>query len=179
MGYNPKGSISRKKLNDAIDRFGIDISHFQGGANTSRWNRLPEIVANSHSITDVLHQLGLQNKGSNWQSAATRIKQLALDTTHFKRQGSVTPYTHRDIFCKGSKVSSSTVRRWVQRNELLPYECGKCKNTGEWLEQPIQLQLEHINGDRADNRIQNLEYLCPNCHSQTLTWGNKKRIGRM
>lgn len=45
---------------------------------------------------------------------------------------------------------------------------------GEWLGQPITLQIGHINGDWRDNRRENLRYLCPNCHALTETWCRRK-----
>lgn len=57
------------------------------------------------------------------------------------------------------------------------HQCECCKNT-EWLEKPITLELEHIDGNRQNNTRKNLKLLCPNCHSQTVTWRgrNKNRI---
>lgn len=51
----------------------------------------------------------------------------------------------------------------------------------EWPSDPISLELHHINGDGQDNRLENLTLLCPNCHSQTDTWGgrNKGKAGRL
>lgn len=40
----------------------------------------------------------------------------------------------------------------------------------EWNGVPAPLQLDHVNGDRRDNRLENLRILCPNCHAQTDTW---------
>lgn len=51
--------------------------------------------------------------------------------------------------------------------------CAECGISGDWNGKPLTLQLDHINGKHSDNRIENLRILCPNCHSQTSTWGMK------
>lgn len=58
---------------------------------------------------------------------------------------------------------------------MLKYMCVECGNNGWWNEIKLILQIDHINGDRHDNRIKNLRILCPNCHSQTQTFGNKNK----
>lgn len=55
---------------------------------------------------------------------------------------------------------------------LLPRNCERC-GTSEWLGEPLPLELHHVNGDGVDNRLENLEMLCPNCHSQTDSWGGR------
>ncbi len=57
---------------------------------------------------------------------------------------------------------------------------GRCETCGltERRERPISLELHHVNGDGLDNRIENLLLLCPNCHSQTDTWGGKNKTRR-
>lgn len=68
---------------------------------------------------------------------------------------------------------SITVKRYILRNNLLPYECVLCGMGPEWNGKPITLQLDHINGINNDHRLENLRILCPNCHSQTDTFAGK------
>jgi hypothetical protein len=52
--------------------------------------------------------------------------------------------------------------------------CNKC-GIDEWLGNPISLEVDHIDGDRHNNSRENLEGLCPNCHSQTETWRGRNK----
>lgn len=60
-------------------------------------------------------------------------------------------------------------------NHLKKLRGNKCEECGieEWNSKPITLQVDHVNGNRRDNRHTNLKILCPNCHSQTETFGVK------
>ncbi len=66
-------------------------------------------------------------------------------------------------------VSNETIRKLIQSGKItsLKYKCKLCGNNGLWLQQPLILELHHINGNHHDNHISNLIFLCPNCHSQT------------
>lgn len=74
--------------------------------------------------------------------------------------------------------NNDRLRKLILNAELLPYKC-QCGLEAEWQSKPITLQLDHINGDHEDDRLENLRFLCPNCHAQTPTWGhrNVKRKG--
>ena len=50
--------------------------------------------------------------------------------------------------------------------------CERCGIT-EWRGEPLSMQLHHVNGDGSDNRLENIVFLCPNCHSQTDTYGGR------
>jgi 5-methylcytosine-specific restriction endonuclease McrA len=54
------------------------------------------------------------------------------------------------------------------------YKCSTC-GIADWLGALLLLDLDHIDGDNKNNLPSNLRLLCPNCHRQTPTWGNKKR----
>jgi len=54
--------------------------------------------------------------------------------------------------------------------------CEKC-GIDQWLGEPLAMQLHHRNGDKHDNRLENLQLLCPNCHSLTDNWGGRNKGG--
>jgi len=66
--------------------------------------------------------------------------------------------------------SRDAIRKTIIRDNLIPYECQECGNTGEYNGQPLALHLDHINGIKNDHTLSNLRFLCPNCHSQTDTY---------
>lgn len=55
------------------------------------------------------------------------------------------------------------------------YECEKCGQSSTWNDEELILHIDHRNGVRYDDRQENLRFLCPNCHSQTTTFGFKGR----
>ena len=63
---------------------------------------------------------------------------------------------------------------WCQ-SDSINFKCSKCNNEGEWFGEKLVLQLDHINGISNDNRIENLRFLCPNCHTQTETYSSKNK----
>lgn len=82
-----------------------------------------------------------------------------------------------EILIKDSDFKTSNhLRKRLIDEGLKEERYEKCKNT-EWLKQPIPLELDHINGDNRDNRIENLRILCPNCHALTPNYsGKNKRV---
>jgi len=63
--------------------------------------------------------------------------------------------------------------------KVLPFRCAECDNVGEWRGRPLTLQLDHVNGIYNDNRLENLRWLCPNCHSQTETFAGRGSVRRV
>jgi 5-methylcytosine-specific restriction endonuclease McrA len=70
--------------------------------------------------------------------------------------------------------SRTNVKRRLLQAGLLQNRCGEC-GLEQWLGERLTIQIDHVNGIGDDYRLENLRMLCPNCHSQTETYGNKKR----
>lgn len=73
------------------------------------------------------------------------------------------------------RFTVSTRWNYAMRNYVIRQRGNKCESCEiiEWNGQPLSFQIDHINGNRTDNRFGNLKVLCPNCHSQTDTFGSK------
>jgi len=72
---------------------------------------------------------------------------------------------------------NNTVKNLLIREKLIEYKCDICEQESTWNGEPLTLELDHIDGNAFDNRIENLRFLCPNCHSQTPTSKGKNTKG--
>jgi len=141
-----------------------------------------EAIEQSFSLAQTLSKVGLRPTGGNYAIAKMRIKEMNLDISHFKGQGYLKGKTHNwgkkisldEILVKDSSYQSYKLKKRLLKDGLMEHKCYNC-NGIEWLGHPIPLELEHINGDRFDNRIENLILLCPNCHAQTGTYRGKNK----
>jgi Zn finger protein HypA/HybF involved in hydrogenase expression len=148
----------------------------------NRREALDEIIRSSISIAEVLRKLGLKPSGGNHTTITRLIRYYSLNVSHFRGQAHMRGkkvscpqrrWSISEAFIENSPVSTGQLRRMILRDGLLEYRCANC-GIAQWLGQPLTLQLDHINGIGNDARIENLRFLCPNCHSQTDTWGAKQ-----
>ena len=140
-------------------------------------------VQASHSIAGVLRELGIKPAGGSHAHNSKRIKRLDLNTSHFLGQGH-NAGSHRPRLRAEQilvKVPGDYPRRkpHLLRRAMLesgvPYECSQCRVPAIWNGKALLLHVDHIDGDPSDCRIENLRFLCPNCHSQTATYCRKGR----
>jgi hypothetical protein len=171
---------------------GIDTAHFGAIAvDTIEIELLRRFVAESVSVAEVLAKLGLPTEGRPHRRLSVRIRELGIDTAHFRGMGWARGETKRSsatvarisarrtrpdelVFVEDSPEMSGT--RLARRLVALgwTYAGGEC-GLGEWRGQPLVLHVDHINGVPTDNRLFNLRLLCPNCHSQTDTYCGRNR----
>ena len=86
-------------------------------------------------------------------------------------------YKLEQVLKKNSPVTQKVLRGYIERHNILPYQCEICGCNGNWQNGKIQLELDHKDGDNTNNEITNLHYLCPNCHALTTTYrGRNKNI---
>ena len=139
--------------------------------------QLIDAVSTSTSIRQVLIKLKVAPKGGNYRVVNRYIKIIGLDTSHFLGQGwnkgnSPNIYIDRtlaDYLNNKFPIQSNNLRLRLLKAGIFQHQCSKCLLL-EWQDQPIPLELDHIDGDHSNNQLENLRLLCPNCHAQTSTY---------
>lgn len=141
-----------------------------------------ELIKSSTNISEVLFKLGYSTKGNSWgfSQIRRRMDDLNIDASSFKGKSAIaekrkeTVLTAEMLFKENCKHNRNCLRRFIIKNNLLPYKCAIC-GAVEWNGKTLSLELDHINGINNDNRLENLRFLCPNCHSQTTTYGSRNQ----
>ncbi|MEV6567409.1 HNH endonuclease signature motif containing protein [Streptomyces kronopolitis] len=170
---------TRAALRRALAEHGVSTSHFTHARRPLPEEELRTAVAGGTGYADVMRALGLPVNDANHRRIRRTVVQLGLDVSHFTRRSRRVvrpappePLAAR-VLCVRPEGSPRVNRERLHRalGEIgVPYACATCGNPGTWREQPITLQIDHVNGDWLDNRAENLRYLCPNCHALTDTW---------
>src|ERR1700689_972987 len=118
------------------------------------WSLVQTYYDEGHSVRDCARMFGFSTW--SWHGAVAR--------------GHVTPRPGfrpiEEIFAANTPRSRGHLKTRLLRSGLKEERCERCE-ISEWLGQPLSVALHHVNGDRVDNRLENLELLCPNCHRQT------------
>lgn len=152
---------------------------------TKRWDikKLRLVVENSTSVRQVIYKLGLIPAGGNYDQIKKYIQLNRLDTKHFTGKawnkgmsGIGKPLIHtKDILKENSDFQSFKLKSRLFKEHIKKQACEVCRWAAKSIDGRIPLELDHINGDRRDNRLENLRILCPNCHSlQTTHRGRNK-----
>ena len=142
-----------------------------------------EVAAlNSFSIAGMCRYLGLKPCGGNYKLMHNAIEMQEIDVSHFKGQGWNTgmkfnpnvPRPLCEILVEHSRYQSFKLKNRLIKEGVKQYIC-ECCGLSSWLNVEIPLELHHINGNNTDNRLENLQLLCPNCHALTDSYRGKNK----
>lgn len=146
---------------------------------------LTEAVRKAECLSDVCRLLGSNMSGGMICHFKRRIEDLKLDTSHWLSPGQLSSRRNKSsnkrvvkeviltISSKNRRSKTSQLRRAMLESGIEEV-CDTCKLSPMWNGQKLVLHIDHKDGNYLDNRIHNLRFLCPNCHSQTKTYGSKK-----
>lgn len=142
----------------------------------AKWREFSEeeirqIVAESVSDSEVAEKLGYTRTGGGSKESIHKMYEFYnLDTSHFTGQAWNKGNFDYDRFQNGNAIKSANMV-----DAIVALRGHKCENCGleTWLEQPITLEVHHKDGEHLNNELDNLQLLCPNCHSYTENWRGK------
>ena len=143
-----------------------------------------KIVKQAQSYSDISKMLGISPRGNNYKTFKKYIKEYGLDISHFNNERK--PWNKGKSFTKcldtllvrlknGVYTSSSDLKKRLFKYKLKSKKCEIC-GLEEWNGKPLAFELHHIDGNRYNNELSNLQVLCSNCHSQTDNYAGKKNI---
>ncbi|MFA6547809.1 MAG: HNH endonuclease signature motif containing protein [Candidatus Magasanikbacteria bacterium] len=145
--------------------------------------QLREIVPTVTSVRQVLRELGLKEAGGNYAQIKKFLKEYKIDILHFTGVGwnigmkmqINTAKPLKEILIKNSSYQSFKLKKRLFAEKIKKPYCELCGWAKLSIDGRVPLELDHINGDHSDNRIDNLRILCPNCHSLQLTHRGRNR----
>ncbi len=148
--------------------------------------RVEEAVRASFCWFDCLPKLGVPKVGGNYRTLKNKVKEYGIDTSHFSYiyakthngkhyERELRNRSNNEIFKEGARIKTDNLKREYIKRML--GGVGYCQICGikEWNGIPLTFQIHHIDGNHQNHNLNNIILLCPNCHSQTANYSNKKR----
>ena len=134
-------------------------------------------MARARTRREALRLLGDTPGSVAYRRLERGIQRHGIDASHLTPRAAGGQRRPLDqLLVEDSRANTTRLRHRLIEEGYKDPACEDC-GTRRWLEQPVPLELDHINGDRSDNRLTNLQLLCPNCHALTPTYRGRN-IGR-
>ena len=142
---------------------------------------LAKITKDSNSIAEIIRKCEMISTGANYKTIKKRLNEENIDYSHIilgldsnrNRNFIKEKIPLEKVLVENSEYNRANIKKRLISELGWKKECAECENKGEWRGKKLSLQLDHINGNSKDNRIENLRFLCPNCHSQTDTFSGR------
>ena len=155
------------------------------GSIVHDYDAMKAAIDSSSSIKEVIEKLGLRAAGGTYKFVKDAARKHGLDLPVYDEAKRTVSAVGKNkipderVFIENSQYSNRTsIKKRLRDDYGWEWKCMNqdCPSpTPEWAGKPLSLQLEHINGVHNDNRVENLMFLCPNCHSQTDTYAGKTK----
>jgi hypothetical protein len=183
-------SNTYRRLHAHAHQLGVEVpaAWSRPGPRRPRATRMPPLhpepvlrdaVNASLSLAATLRRLGERPTAAAYARIRHSLSVHGIDTSHFRGDGGTSLKRRRpleEILVDGRLVNSTRLRARLVEEGIKPPECEDCRRS-TWRGRPVPLELDHVDGDRTNNRLENLRLLCPNCHALTPTYRGRN-IGR-
>lgn len=149
--------------------------------------RLQKLFDEYPTYTDIIKAIGYVSLSDNLRTLKDVADHFSIDLTKFNinheqhikdlnynilRVDHLKDLTYSELI--SITKSRGTIKRYIISKDLIPYKCSECGNDGNYNGKALVLQLDHIDGNPINNKLENLRFLCPNCHTQTDTYAGRK-----
>jgi hypothetical protein len=193
LGLSPYGKNFTTIRKWALE-WKLDISHLpaykpRSSAPSFSEQELRHAIANARSWSETLRNMDRCPTGNNWRTIKKYAAKWQIATDHFDpyaaanealRKGATKAKPLEEILVENSTYSRTALKRRLYETGLKEPICELCGQDENWRGLRISLILDHINGKRNDNRIENLRIVCPNCAAglETHCGRAKKKLDR-
>lgn len=135
-----------------------------------------KLIKESKSFCEVCRKANIVATTGNYNTLKKIIEENNIDISHFKRQGGGKheKISIDDVLTNKRQITTYRLTKLLLKHGLKERKCEnpECGIT-EWCGKPLKVVPHHVNGNHNDNRLENIMFLCPNCHSYTDNFGGK------